>query len=173
MTYEDPLTREQFRRRALMFALAVLLIAAALGTDAFAGGGKMVWGDKGDKAAMTWRSFIDDKAYLSSTVKGRQRRGGRGMFMKVEHSRLGCSGGGQDCFSIGVGGVSLGEGATFHPVNDARIRPNLSRRYGQLKTVSSPLDPEGQVMRANHKLCIDRSNWPDKCSKPRVATHTY
>lgn len=173
MTYEDrPTPVNRFRRIAVAL-VAGFVLAALVGGPAVAGGGKFTYVNKRDRAALLWQSFVDNEAYLTSTVTGRQRSGGRGMFMKVDHESLSCAGGGQSCVAIGGNGISLSEGAEFRSKNAQRFRPNLPKRYGLRKVLSTALDRRSSVMRAEHLLCVDRSIIPDTCSRPRLSNHPY
>lgn len=173
MTYDDRPTRATALRRFTGVVAIALFGAAIFATSSFAGGGKFEWPIKGQRAAMQWMSFIDNEAYLTSSSNARQRKGGRGMYQRYIHNSLRCSGGGQSCVSFGAGGASVGEGAEFHADREIRHRPNLPRRYGQKKVASTRLNLRSQLMRADHLLCLDISTFPDKCSVPRVALHTY
>jgi hypothetical protein len=160
------------RRRA---AIAVGALAVAFGaqTAALADGNKFTWSKNGNNAAVTWRSFLDNAAYMTVNTKARQRKGNNTMYVKVDFYALRCSEGQSTCYTIGGGGfVSLSEGAEWHQIGHNRL-PDMSRRRGSKKSVSEPLDPDSTLMQTRVYLCYDRSITPDPCSRPRYGTMKY
>jgi hypothetical protein len=89
---------------------------------ALASGNKFTWSKNGNTAVVFWRSFLDDAAYMTVSVTGRQRTGGRKMYAKVDFYSLRCAAGMNTCYSIGAGGfVSVGEGAEWHQIGHNRL----------------------------------------------------
>jgi hypothetical protein len=163
----------RMKTRRTLLALGALAVAMVAQTDALADGNKFEWTKNGNNAAVKWRSFLDDAAYMTVNTRARQRRGKNTMYVKVDFYSLRCSGGQNTCYSIGAGGViGLSEGAEWHQIGHNRL-PDMSRRRGTKRSVSEPLDPDSTLMQVRVYLCYDRSITPDPCSRPRYGTMKY
>lgn len=154
-------------------AIGVALIATLAAPTTLAAGNKFSWSKNGNKATVFWQSFADDGAYMTVTATGRQLRGARNMYIRVDFYALRCAAGMNTCSTTSVGGVvSESEGAEWQFIGEKRHK-NLPRKKSRRHTASQPLDPDATRMQARVKLCYDRNITPDPCSPPRYGNLTY
>ncbi|MGH2841790.1 MAG: hypothetical protein ACRDKY_13295 [Solirubrobacteraceae bacterium] len=115
---------------------------------------------------------------MTVTARAIQHTGKNTMYVKIDFYALRCAAGMNTCYSVGAGGVSLGEGAEWHEIGHNRLPDMPKKKKG--KTVkkrrfvaSEALDPDSTLMQSRTYLCYDRSFTPDPCSRPRYGTLKY
>lgn len=160
-------------RAATAVALATLIGVLALASTASADGGKFQWTKNGNNAAVKWKSFLDNDAYMTVNTTARQRRGKNTMYVRVDMYSLRCEEGQNTCYTVSAGGlIGLSEGAEWHQQSHKR-HPDLYRSKSRRQSASEPLDPDSTLMQARVYICYDRSITPDPCSRPRFGTMRY